>query len=45
MIIASVALNQFLANVQLPQAVGFTAIGAAILAPAIKGALSFFGGR
>ena len=41
MIIASVALNQFLANVSLPTAITFPAIAAAILAPAGKALLSF----
>ena len=36
MIIASVALNQFLANVTLPTAVTIPAITAAILAPLAK---------
>lgn len=45
MIIASIALNQFLGNVQLPTAVSVTAITAAILAPALKSVLAFFGGR
>ena len=45
MIIASVALNQFLANVTLPTAVSFTAIGIAIFAPAVKGVFTFFGGH
>lgn len=42
MIIASVALNQFLANVQLPSAVSATAIVAAIVAPFAKGVI-FYG--
>lgn len=42
MIIASVALNQVLSNVQLPSAVTATAVAAAILAPLAKGAVAFF---
>lgn len=45
MIIASVALNQFLANVQLPAEVAVPAVIAAILAPAAKSVLVFFGVR
>lgn len=44
-IIASVALNQFLMNVQLPTAVSFVAIGTAIVAPALKVVFGIFGGR
>ena len=43
MIIASVALNQFLANVSLPAAVTIPAIAAAVLAPLAKSALAFWG--
>ena len=42
-ILAAVAMNQFLANVQLPAAVSFTAIAAAILVPGAKAALAFWG--
>jgi hypothetical protein len=42
MIIASVALNQFLAKVELPSEVTAVAIAAAILAPAGKAMLAFF---
>lgn len=40
LIIASVALNQFLMQVELPQAVSLTAISAAILYPAGKALLA-----
>lgn len=43
MIIASVALNQVLANVQLPTAVSASAIAVAVLAPVAKGVIVFFG--
>lgn len=43
MILASVALNQFLSNVQLPSAVTATAIGAAIGAPVVKALITFVG--
>lgn len=42
MIIASVALNQFLANVQLPTTVSVVAIALAIALPAIKAFLVWF---
>ena len=42
-VIASVALNQFLMNVQLPTAVSVTAVAAAILAPAAKAFLGLLG--
>ena len=42
LIIASVALNQFLSAVALPTAVTATAITAAILAPMGKAVLAFF---
>ena len=42
LIIASVALNQFLAHVVLPTAITIPAITAALLAPVAKGALGFF---
>lgn len=45
MIIASVALNQFLANVSLPTGVSVAAITAAIVAPGAKAILAFLGGR
>lgn len=41
LIIASVALNQFLTNVTLPTEVAVPAILAAIFAPALKGLLVF----
>lgn len=42
LIIASVALNQFLSTVALPTAVTATAVAAAIAAPAGKAILTFF---
>ena len=39
LIIASVALNQFLSHVELPAEVSAPAVGVAILAPAIKAAV------
>lgn len=42
MIIASVALNQFLSNVSLPTAVTVPAIGVAIVAPGVKSILGVF---
>lgn len=43
MIIASVALNQILANAALPKALTAGAIAAALIAPIAKGAWVFFG--
>ena len=45
LIIASVALNQFLANVTLPDGLSTGAIAVAIFAPAIKALGGFFLGR
>lgn len=45
MIIASVALNQFLTNVSLPDGLSTAAIAAAIFAPAIKAVGSSVLGR
>ena len=45
MIIASVALNQFLTNVSLPDGLSTAAIAAAIFAPAIKALAGTLFGR
>jgi hypothetical protein len=45
MIIASVALNQFLVNVSIPAALTVPAITVALLAPAFKGILAAVIGR
>lgn len=42
-ILAAVALNQFLANVQLPSAVSASAIAVAILVPAAKAVFALWG--